>query len=221
MLVSQIAAIRDSVFLVLRVRQVVGGKVELLPAGTAFYVGNGFFVTADHLFAQPPPQPTDIINVVSVANAAQHPATIDHRVPAHDLAILKLVEPVVTMKALKLSAGIEPDGRAVFSYGFINPKIASAPLGPTLVAAPRATASVIGARIPFLGNRYELDSHTYPGESGAPVLRVSDHVVVGVVQASRSVDVPAPMNMTRGPTIASPINVIQAELTARGISLER
>ena len=219
MLVNQIAAIRESVFLVLRIRQAVAPMVELRPEGTAFYIGNGYFLTADHLFDNPPLDQSDVIQVVSVSKTTQYAVSIDYRTPTHDLAILKLGTPNGALGALSLSVGIEPDGRSVFSYGFLSPRIDNnIPGRPTLVAAPRATSSIIGARVPFFGNRYELDGQTYPGESGAPVFRTSDHVVIGVVQATRSVDVQAPINKTRGPTIASPLDVIQAELTARGIA---
>jgi Trypsin-like peptidase domain len=220
MLVAQVAAVRDSVVLVIRVcKGQTEDQMVLRPEGTAFCIGNDLFLTAAHLFADPPLAPSDEVSLVSVgATPSQIKAVVEFRDPARDLAILRsAADAKSSMKPLSVSVGIEPDGRSVFSYGFIKPRFETSPKGPMLFAAPHASLFIIGGRVPFFGNRYELDGHTYPGESGAPVFRASDSVVIGVVQATRPVEVPAPINTTRGPTIASPLDVIKAELIARGV----
>lgn len=223
MLVNQIAAIRDSVVLVLRIVPTSGGAVSILPAGTASYLGNDIFLTASHLFADPPVTPAEKIRVATipgngfVATIYSHDVTIDHEAANEDLTLLRAPGFGSTLPDLRVSVAGEPDGRSVFSYGFISPKVAFTPQGPMLIAVSRACASIIGARVPFIGNKYELDGQTYPGESGAPVLRVSDHVVVGVVQASRLIQVPQPHASVRGPTLAGPLDSIAGELANRGI----
>jgi hypothetical protein len=230
MLVTQVAAVRDSVVLVLRVIPSLGGAMQVLPAGTASYIGNDLFLTANHLFEGPTPVPGEQIKIASVpgngsAMILPGEGVIEYGSAAVDIALLKVPGAGAGLKPLSISLASEPDGRSVFSYGFITPEFHFTPSGPVLIAAARACTSIIGSRSVIRAGRYELDAHTYPGESGAPVLRVADNVVVGIVQASRLVQVPAPPGPTaggniavRGPTLAGELAPIGGEVAARGIT---
>ncbi|MGO9838984.1 MAG: serine protease [Polyangiaceae bacterium] len=226
MLVPHIAAVRDSVVFVLRVKKDPSGTVQVVPAGTACYLGNDTFLTAAHLFQAPPLAADELIQVGAVPGNGQRAiifgplATIDYisATPDPDLALLRVPDFGATLPARSVSVAGEPDGRSVFSYGFITPAFTFSANGPMMVAHSRACASIIASRPPMFGGRYELDGHTYPGESGAPVFRSADHVVIGVVQASRLVAVPPPHGTVRGPTIAGTLAPIAGELALRGIA---
>jgi hypothetical protein len=219
MLVAAVAAVRHSVVLVLRAKT-QNGVAEVGAVGTACYIGNDLFLTADHLFDDPMMIPGERIMIVRFPGRGGRysvwptPAALELRDPADDLALLRLDGFGNASPTVRVSVGIEPDGRSVFSYGFINPSV-DVNEDPPIAATPRAAPAIIGG---VYGDRYELDSNTYPGESGAPVFRQHDLVVIGVAQASRRVAVPPPPNWVRGPTIASPIAPIATELAARGIA---
>lgn len=240
MLVSQIAAVRNSVVFVLRFTTNPTGTVQVAPVGTACHVGHDMFVTANHLFEDPPIGPTEVVRVgfilpgtSTVAAVCNVPANVTFQSAQHDLALLHIAgfsEMVVPglgtpPPAAAVSGGVEPDGRSVFSYGFITPTFQFTTTGPSVSAVARACASIISGRFVETPDRYELDSSTYPGESGAPVFRQADHVAVAIVQASRLVSVPPPPGLpvqfgrVRGPTIASPIAPIAGELAARGVPI--
>jgi hypothetical protein len=134
-------------------------------------------------------------------------ATIEWSSSALDLAILRSVGCGNALPAAPVSIGVEPCGRSVFTYGAITPSVQSSPQGMIWVVRFRACPSSIG----FSANeQYELDGNTYPGESGAPVFRASDNVLIGAVQSSRGIEVPDPndkgsprkMTLVRGPTFA-------------------
>ncbi len=109
-------------------------------------------------------------------------------------------------------------GARYFSYGFIRPTIDTTVTPPLVDADARAAAAVISGRSPTDGDAYALDSQTYPGESGAPVFRQHDHVLVGVVRGTHRVPVPPPLNWTRGPTVAAPLAPLAVPIAARGIA---
>ncbi|HXX68102.1 MAG TPA: trypsin-like peptidase domain-containing protein [Polyangiaceae bacterium] len=233
MLAQHVAAVQNSVVFVLRFATDQTGTVRVSPVGTACYVGCNTFVTANHLFETPPLDPSEVVRVgfvpagaVGTAVVFHTPASVDYQSAQHDLAIMTVpgfgnerVPGVGPLPAVRVSSNPEPDGRSVFSYGFITPVFQFTSAGPIVRVAARACASIIAGRYVHDPERYELDSHTYPGESGAPVFRANDHVAIGIVQASRLVQVPPPFGQVRGPTIASPLSPIAGELAKRGIPL--
>ena len=147
MLVQQIAAVRNSVVFVLRIIPTAGGAMQILPVGTAAYVGSDIFLTANHLFEDPPVAAGEVIQLGWLPNNGhaavifQAHATIDFASPAHDLVLLRAGGFGTTLSALPFSVAGEPDGRSVFCYGFITPRIDFTPAGPVLTASARAMVS--------------------------------------------------------------------------------
>lgn len=245
MLVNHIAKVRDSVVLVLRVRPaqqppgMIGGPppgaaVTLSPAGSACYVGSDLFVTASHLFHDPDLVTGEAIRLVSVPNNGSQAhiwgpiGTVVVDLPGPDLAIIHAPGFGSLLPAVQVDVKDVPDGRSVFSYGFPNPVFSFTPAGPQINIYARACPSIISAHFPV--DRYELNSDTYPGESGAPVFRCDDNALVGVVQATKKMQVPDPQPqpqptaapgpiIIRGPTVAGPLAPLAGELATRGVAL--
>jgi len=226
-LVSAIAAVRDSVVLVLR-EPSGNGLAALGAVGTASYIGSDLFLTAAHLFGAPDLSPNEMISVgvVPVRDrkvTSLGPAILEFLDEHRDLALLRVAGVADSLPAARVSVGIEPDGRSVFCYGFVNPTIVVDEGAIVLDESSnkRASTAIVGGRRFDYGKAYELDGATYPGESGGPVFRQHDQVVVAVITHSRMAVVPAsrfePLRLVRGPTVAMPLESLEAELKSRGV----
>jgi trypsin-like peptidase len=236
MLAQHVAAVRNSIVVVLRFAKSASGAVRVSPVGTACHVGQDTFVTAGHLFDSPPLAADEVVRVGfvpafgvgSIAVVLATPASVDYRSERYDLALMTVpgfgsAQGSSSRSAppwARVSGDTEPEGRSVFSYGFATPKIQLTNGGPVVRVAARASPCFIRGRYEDDPAKYELDGQAYPGESGAPVFRARDHVVIAIVQGSRLVDAPLQhFGQVRGPTIAAPLTGLSKELARRGIPL--
>jgi hypothetical protein len=240
MLVDNVAAVRDTVVVVVAYwpqtdPATAQETISTVAIGTACYVGKDLFVTASHLFDNPLPDQKYLLLAVpnNHAKAARvvHPnALVEVALPAQggpDLAIMRAAGVADRLPSVKVDCNDVPDGRSVYSYGYPNPVMSFTATGPIMSLYARVCPSMIAAH---RRNKYLMDGSTYPGESGAPVFRSSDNVMVGVVQASQLMEVPAPVPPSaspgppkymrvRGPTVAGPLGPIAGELVSRGVTL--
>jgi hypothetical protein len=175
---------------------------QLVAGGTAFHVGAGVFITSDHVLGANPVG-RKVLVWLNWTTPNLQPAEVTHRNAADDVAVLAF-ETELDIPALALSFEHEPIGQAVFTYGFIAPECKLENGAWVTSAIPRAATGIIGSRYVRKGSlAYELDFATYPGESGAPVFRAIDNVVIGVVSGSRTLKTPE--GNVRGPTLAAPL----------------
>lgn len=205
MLVEQIAANQRSVGVVTFPDAKTG---QLVAGGTAFHVGDGLFVTASNLLPESLKVGAKLVVWLNWTQPNTHAAVIEHRSAKDDVAILRVEAKLdEVIPALEIEAVDEPVGRHVFAYGFVEPQCRLEKGGWITTAVPRASVGILGSRYVKDGALvYETDFVTYPGESGAPVLRVKDNVVVGVVRGPRLLKTKE--GMVRGPTLVAPIKAV-------------
>jgi hypothetical protein len=226
MLANAAKAVQRSTVFVVRSAP-VNGAVNVGVSGTACYLGGDVFITANHLFVGPDLRPDESINIGWIASPGVQiwmtPATIECSMPSVDLALLRVPGIGSTIPHVIVSTATEDIGRSVFSYGFPSASVQQGAAGLIFAVVPRIIPSIVGS---VIDGKYQLDAHTYPGESGSPVFRCSDHALIGVVQSSRGMVVPDPNDQThtkvmliRGPTLAGRTASIAAELTRAGVAV--
>jgi hypothetical protein len=228
MLADAVKAVQHSVVFVVRAAP-INGAINVGVSGTACYLGRDIFLTANHLFMNPDIRPGEMINIGWLTaggggmQVCPTPAVIERSLPAIDLALLRVPGFGATLPQAFVSVATEEIGRSVFSYGFPASSVQQGAAGLIFSIVPRAIPSVIGS---VIDGKYQLDAHTYPGESGSPVFRCSDHALVGIVQASRGMLVPDPNDQTRtktmqirGPTLAGRTASIASELAQAGVDV--
>lgn len=165
--------------------------------GTGFAVGDGrFVVTNFHVL----PEKLDEEKREQLAvfsgrgrTARYHPATVAATDPAHDLALLRIKQP---LPALSLHTGSDPRegeniaftgfpiGMALGLYPVTHHGIISAisPMAPPQLGSRVLSAKMIRAmRDPF--DVYQLDATAYPGNSGSPVYDQRTGSVIGVINS--------------------------------------
>lgn len=205
MLVEHISANQKSVGVVTFPDAKTG---QLTAGGTAFHVGDGTFVTASNLLPESLKVGAKLVVWLNWTQPNTHAAIIEHRSAKEDVAILRVETNLdEVIPALELEAADEPVGLAVFAYGFVEPVCRLERGGWITTAVPRASTGIIGSRYVKDGALiYEADFATYPGESGAPVFRVKDNVVIGVVRGARTIKTKE--GLVRGPTLIAPIKAV-------------
>jgi hypothetical protein len=202
MLVEQIAANQKSVGVVTFPDAKTG---QLVAGGTAFHVGDGIFVTASNLLPDALKVGAKLVVWLNWTQPNTHAAVIEHRSAKDDVAILRVEANLdEVIPALDIEAADEPVGLQLFAYGFVEPQCRLEKGGWITTAIPRASVGILGSRYVKDGALvYEADFATYPGESGAPVFRVKDNVVIGVVRGARTIKTKE--GLVRGPTLIAPI----------------
>lgn len=202
MLTEQIVANQKSVGVVTFPDAKTG---QLVAGGTAFHVGDGIFVTASNLLPDQLKVGAKLVVWLNWTQPNTHAAVIEHRSAKEDVAILRVEANLdEVIPALEIEAIDEPVGQQVFAYGFVEPQCRLEKGQWITTAIPRASTGIIGSRYVKEGALvYEADFPTYPGESGAPVFRVKDNIVVGVVRGARTIKTKE--GLVRGPTLIAPI----------------
>lgn len=149
-------------------------------AATAFLVRPGLAVTAGHAVE-------GVTSIVAWLNGVPYRAEVAARHPAHDLAILRLATPRLTLKPLTLapsSDALRQDEELVILAGpSQGPRAMGDPA--ERVAIPAAFSRRLRQTDPS-GREdtvLSLKAGIRRGDSGSPVLRVSDGAVVGVISA--------------------------------------
>lgn len=205
MLVEQIANNQRSVGVVTFPDAKTG---QLVAGGTAFHVGDGLFVTASNFLPETLKVGAKLVVWLNWTQPNTHAAVIEHRNPKDDVAILRVEANLdEVIPALDIEATDEPVGRHVFAYGFVEPLCRLEKGSWITTAIPRASVGILGARYVKDGALvYEADFATYPGETGAPVFRVKDNIVIGVVRGPRILKTKE--GLLRGPTRIAPIKAV-------------
>ena len=205
MLVDQIAANQKSVGVVTFPDSKTG---QLVAGGTAFHVGDGHFVTASNLLPDSLKVGAKLIVWLNWTQPNTLTAVIEHRNAKDDVAILRVEANLdEVIPALEIEGSDEPVGQHVFAYGFVEPQCKLVNGAWVTTAVPRASMGIIGSRYVKEGALiYEADFATYPGESGAPVFRVKDNIVIGLVRGARTIRTRE--GLVRGPTLIAPIKAV-------------
>lgn len=207
MLIEQIPKNQRSIGLVLFPDARTG---QLTAGGTTFHVGDNLFFAASATLPDALKQGAKLVVWLSWTQPNAHAAVIEHRAPGDAIAILRVEADVTAdVPALEMSRADEPLGQHVFTCGFIEPQCRLEAGQFVTTAIPRAAQGIIGSRYVKDGALvYEVDFTTYAGESGAPLIRVADNVVVGVVRGSRM------FGQQRGPTLVAPLKPILERFAA-------
>jgi S1-C subfamily serine protease len=167
-------------------------------SGTGFVVGNGNQLITNHHVI---PTELDVDNeehlVVFVGrgkDAQLRPAWVVSTDPARDLALLKFAgDPLPTLELADDDRVREGDAIAFtgFPIGVIlglypaTHRGSVSAIAPTVIPAQssRTLTAAQVKRMKEAFNIYQLDATAYPGNSGSPVYRQSDGVVVAVVNS--------------------------------------
>jgi tetratricopeptide (TPR) repeat protein len=156
--------------------RVVGG--DGTPVGTCFQVGSGVLVTALHVLADLGASAIgDVLGVGPVGGGAVHEATVERVDEVHDLAVLRTQCALAqSCSEMAVSDTVREDVSVTIA-GF--PTVEDEGHDYALLTSGGAWRGPV-LRDGVLWARVQADA-VMPGMSGAPVLRVSDRAVVGVV----------------------------------------
>lgn len=242
--IHAIPAIRDSVAAVLRVwvdrpEAVKKGKtrparIKASWAGTAFCVTtNRYLMTAFHILnGGEPRRPNDRFYAFVVpgnGNPAFHFPVVGFPVERRDIdmAVLEIgpcATPGVNIPPVTLSFAPQADGTRVLTMGYPAPEIvgfnADAQgnyLGGQFFLKSHANEGIVSAQYAIAGTQaYELNVGWHHGESGGPIVSLSDQpVVFSMMQQYRNVQ--APHGVMAGPRRGLAISTVQQELANIGV----
>ena len=166
--------------------------------GTGFVVGNGRQVITNHHVV---PRDLDVDNeeqIVVFAGRGRDtvtlPAVLRRSDPEHDLALLEFSGPALPALVLAQDDRVRegddiaftgfPIGVVLGLYPVTHRGIVSV-ITPTVIpaASSRTLTPAQVKRMRDAFNVYQLDATAYPGNSGSPVYRPTDGVVVGVINS--------------------------------------
>lgn len=154
-------------------------------SGTGFLARPNLVITASHVV-------TGKASVTAWLNGVAYPAALIENHPQEDLALLRLRAPELQLKPAELadtSEGLPPDAELVI--------LAGPSQGPQADGDPRSRLPIPAAfsrRLPLTdptGRRtimLSMRASVRRGDSGSPVLRVSDGRVVGVLSSRQLPD---------------------------------
>jgi hypothetical protein len=231
-----IAAIRNSVFGLLRIRRsATAGQFDLTIVGTTWAISdNGSCVTANHVFnGAQPRDPADKFFILYVPlNGPQlnfWPVTgfiLEDQ--QRDLAIIQAPPPqnlTSPIGFIPVAAALPDDGADVLTYGCPAPPIANAGVDPNgnllgINAAPftHANTGIVAAQYAAgLPNESLLEFNVgwHNGESGGPVIKCdAPAAAIAVMQHYRNID--GPHGVMAGPRRGWALNAILPQLQQAG-----
>ncbi|MBU3697778.1 serine protease [Dechloromonas sp.] len=147
-----------------------------MSTGTAWYAGNGYFVTASHVTEGK----QVLFAYFSKGNVVELEVIKDD--PKNDIVLLKAIGPLPKLRALQIASGVPSVGAKVFTMGF--PHVAA------MGIEPKFTSGEISSRAGMRDDpRYvQISTPVQSGNSGGPLLNSAGHVV-GIITAKLKADV--------------------------------
>jgi len=231
---SAIAAVRDSVCGILRVRPVQPAVTP--PQFQVGFVGSGwcisskrYIATAHHIFDSGNPRnPVDKFFAFVVpgnGSLAYHApvVAVPFDDPTIDMAILEISAPAsYQLSTAPVTFARPRDGAEVVTYGFPAPTIASAQVdqdgnwaGGNLLLKAHANEGIVAAQYDFGPHySYELNVGWHHGESGGPIFSLEPHAVFAMMQFYRNIQ--SPHGTVAGPHMGRAVSLMASALTAYG-----
>lgn len=207
---------------------------EAAMVGTAFCVVNDrYLVTAHHVFNnREPRRPNDKFYALIVPNnglqAFHYPVVaFPLEDAAHDMAVIEIgpcTTPGQHLSALPITTSPQVDGAHVFTVGFPSPAINSLSLdddgtyrGGEMFLKSYANEGIVSAQFQDLTGThfYELNVDWHHGESGGPILRLSEPpAVFSMMQQYRPIQ--GPHGVIVGPHQGRGLSCIETHLRSLG-----
>jgi len=232
---SAIAAVRDAVCGILRIRPVRPGAHEFQVA----FVGTGwcfsprrYLATAHHVFddgkARNPSDKFYAFVVPDNGPVAYHApvVAVPFEDPVIDMAILEVAPPAsYRLSAVPVTFARPRDGSHVLTYGFPSPTIAAASvdqdgnwLGGNLLLKAHANEGIVAAQYDFGPHySYELNVGWHHGESGGPIFSLEPLAAFAMMQSYRNIQ--SPHGVVAGPHMGRSMSVMTTALTAHGATI--
>jgi S1-C subfamily serine protease len=158
--------------------QVISGSStrNMILVGSGFFASSdGYVVTADHVLRQ-----IGAGEVLVFRDGKGVDASVVTRQPEHDLAILKITgENLPYLRFGRFSDAVEGEDVVFIGHPFGNPALISAK---GMIAYVGNTPLAVSGQI-VTGNLVEVDGPVNGGNSGGPLLKVTDGTVIGVIEA--------------------------------------
>lgn len=236
-LATAIPAARESVAAILRVhpKQAEKGEAayEVGLAGSAFAVADRLLLTAHHILNSGAPRDrADKFYALTVPRNGDEARVFPVvAFPLErsdcDVAALEIgpsATPGARLSALAISFARPPDGSRVVTIGFPAPEIASVALdrhgnytSGRFFLKSHANEGIVSAQYDLApGHIYELNVGWHHGESGGPIVALSDPpAAISLMQHYRNIQ--SPHGVVAGPHRGYALSVIRDELAALGV----
>jgi S1-C subfamily serine protease len=149
-------------------------------AATGFMARPGLAITAGHAVAR-------ATGITAWLNGVSYPARVQAVHPSHDLAVLRLNSPELQLKPMPLAAQstnlTQREELLILAGPSQGPTAKGEPTQRVLIPASLRMRGPIRDPEGRLAAMLTLDASVERGDSGSPVIRVSDGAVVGVLSS--------------------------------------